>query len=173
MKKIVLSVVASVMVMGGTAFAGGNSLGQGSKSLGFETANSRTMVKGMYGISPDMAVVGGFGLASTDTGATTNAKSTEISFQAGVRKYLKVDDFAPFVDGNLAYTSNTGGANDVTSFSLMAGFGAEYFLAKQFSIEGSAGIAYSSTSTKPAGGTSVTGSSFGTTRSAIAANFYF
>lgn len=172
MKKVVLSVVASVMVMGSTAFAGGNSLGEGSKSLGFETANSRTMVIGKYGISQDMAVVGGFGFSSTSSNAPGASGVTELGLAVGARKYLKVDDFAPFVGGSLAYTSNPNGVKDSSSLGIQVDFGAEYFLAKQFSLEGSVGIAYGSATTK-VGTTDVTNTSFGTTRSAIGANLYF
>ncbi len=120
----------------------------------------------------------GVGLSINDSGAAANSKSTDVGFMAGARKYLKTEDLAPFVGARFQYLSTqqgTGtGATDVTDFTLEAEAGAEYFLAKQFSLEGSVGFGYSSSESQlVSGGPSTKATSLGTTTFNVAANFYF
>jgi hypothetical protein len=81
------------------------------------------------------------------------------------------------VGGQLAYAStrqDNGGLQDVTTFAIFAEAGAEYFLSKNFSFEGSVQVGYSSNEFKPvAGGNSTKQTSFGTSRGNLGANFYF
>jgi hypothetical protein len=137
------------------------------------------IVGGRYFITKDMAILAGAGLQLNDSGATANAKSTNFGLTGGFRKYLKTDDLAPFVGGQLAYASTrqnsaAGVAVDVSTFGIFAEGGAEYFLSKNFSFEGSVSVGYSSNDAKPAaGGTSVKSTTFGTSKGNLAVNFYF
>jgi hypothetical protein len=200
MKKIALvgTTLALAMAAGGAsaasaaAAANGPTAGKFGINVGFSqptttgsiaavTTNNAPrdfMINGKYFISKDMAVLAGVGLVIVDSGAPSNSKSTNLGFQGGFRKYLKTDDLAPFVGGKLQYLSTRSGAGpgaqDVTDFALMAEGGAEYFLAKQFSLEGSIGFGYSSSQSKPAaGGASTKATAFGTTTFSVSANFYY
>ncbi|HTN94065.1 MAG TPA: outer membrane beta-barrel protein [Gallionella sp.] len=188
MNRISLAGTALVLVMAAGDALAANSLNTGAIGLnvGFTGAtalgNSSTpatfMINGRYFVAKDVAVAAGLGLSINDSGAPSNSKSTDVGFMAGIRKYLKTDDLAPFVGGRFQYLSTQqgfgGGANDVTDFALVAEAGAEYFLAKQFSLEGSVGFGYASSESKPvAGGTTTKATSLGTTTYNVAANFYF
>jgi hypothetical protein len=136
------------------------------------------MINGKYFISKDTAVLAGIGLVVVDSGVSPNSKSTNLGFQGGIRKYFKTDDFAPFAGGMMQYLSTrsgTGGAaRDVTDFALMAVGGAEYFLGKQFSLEGSVGFGYSSSESQSVStGASTKASAFGTVMFNVSTNFYF
>ncbi len=123
-----------------------------------------------YLITKDIAIVGGFGLEI----GSGDWDSTYFSFTGGVRKYLKNDDFAPFVGGQLTYaTLSTKDAfgvkvDDLSAIDLSAMFGAEYFLGKQFSLEGSVGLGFGQVSDGIADKTY-----FGTRTTGVKANFYF
>jgi len=135
---------------------------------------SSFVISGRYLISKDMAVLAGVGLQMNDSGAATNNKSTDIGFMGGIRKYSRTDDFCPFVGGKLQYLSTRQGGNDVTDFALIAEAGAEYFLGKQFSLEGSVGGGYASRESKPVGGVvSTKATGFGSATFNVSANFYF
>ena len=182
MKKIAL--VGATLAL---AMAAGNALatpaaGTMGLNVGFSQAtaiaNPNTpanfMINGKYFIAKDTAVLAGFGLAIIDSGAAANAQSTAIGFQGGFRKYMKTDDFSPFVGGRLQYLSTRQGTNDVTDLSLGVEAGAEYFLSKQFSFEGAVGFGYASADYSPvAGGTSTKFTALGTTSLNVSANFYF
>lgn len=143
-------------------------------AIGGSSTPAAFMINGRYFIAKDMAVTAGVGLSINDSGAPTNSKSTDVGFMAGIRKYLKTDDLAPFVGGRFQYLSTRQGTDDVTDFALEAEAGVEYFLAKQFSLEGSVGFGYSSSESKPAaGGTTTKATAFGTKSYNVAANFYF
>jgi len=120
-----------------------------------------------------MAILGGFGLRI----AGGDAKGTDIGFIAGVRKYLKTDDFAPFVGGRFDYTSTND--SNTKNMGIVAEAGAEYFLAKQFSLEGRVGFGYTSQEVKttstafPFTSTTTKATYIGTGTAAISANFYF
>ena len=185
MSKILLAVAASVLAMAAGNASAANSMNTGTLGLNVGFTNptavggsgntpSAFMVNGKYFIGKDMAVLAGLGLSINDSGGAANAKSTAIGFMAGIRKYLKTEDFAPFMGARFQYLSTRQAANDVTDFSFGVEGGAEYFLAKQFSVEGSVGFGYSSTEYSPvAGGPSTKATALGSKTYNIAANFYF
>lgn len=170
MKKVVFAALVVAMGMGfgtGKAFAE-NGLAAGSKSLGI-SAGSDTLITGKLGLAQDMAILAGFGL----TVKGGDAKGTDLQLLGGVRKYLKVSDFAPFAEGGLYIKSDTGGATETTGFGLFANVGAEYFFNKQFSVEGSAGVSLSSNSNKDAAGKTTSSTELSTQRAGMGLNFYF
>lgn len=195
MKRIALASTTLVLAMAAgsacAASASGPTAGSFGINVGFtqptatgsvaavsNTSPRDFMINGKYFITKDMAVLAGVGLVLVDSGAATNSKSTNIGFQGGFRKYLKTDELAPFVGGKLQYLSTRigsgGGARDVTDFALLAEGGAEYFLSRQFSLEGSVGFGYSSSESQPAaGGASTKATAFGSTTFSVSANFYF
>ena len=184
MNKIILAAAASALaIFAGNACAA-NSLNTGAKGLnvGFTNAtalgNTSTpaafMINGRYFMNKDMALLAGIGLSINDSGAATNSKNTDIGFMGGIRKYLKTEDLAPFVGARFDYLSTRQGTNDVTDFYLGAEAGMEYFLAKQFSLEGSVGFGYASTESQPAaGGATTKATALGSRTYNIGANFYF
>lgn len=175
MKKIALVGATLAMALAASSASAANSLNAGTIGLNVDT-NQDFVVNGKYLVSKDMAILGGFGLRMMDSGAANNSKSNDLGFMVGARKYLKSDDFAPFVGGRLAYksTRDFGTANDVTDMQLYAEVGAEYFVGKQFSVEGRVGFGYQSTKFTPVvGGTSTTASGIGTNAFNLSANFYF
>lgn len=180
MKKVVFAALVVAMGMGfgtGSAFAAGNSIANG-KSLSVGLSDN-PLVGGKLGIANDLAVLGGIGLTTTSGGGSS---TTNLLLEGGIRKYLKVDDFAPFADAGVGINSNSGNGSSNTDWFLFARVGAECFLTKQFSIEGSAGLNLGSTqqtttSTNPITGASVqstsTVTSFGTQTFGLSANYYF
>ncbi len=155
----------SVMVAGmlfaaaisGSAFAA-NGLQQGSTAISVgmgdsifahtltpQTAgymNNVVDISGRYFASKDMAMYGGIGLQLN----SGDFDGTYLSFTAGIRKYLSTNDFAPFVAGQISYATVDGKLRGVTFvdenvFDFAALFGAEYFFSKNFSLEGSIGVA--------------------------------
>jgi len=169
MKKFVLVVLAAALFLGiGIQNASAdNGLKQGTFALGVST-DPDMVIHGKYLLANDLAITGGlgFGLKGGD------AEGTDIAVEAGVRKYLKVADFAPFVGGVLSFSSTND--SNTTGFALYAEGGAEYFLSKHFSFEGSARFGYISNDVKnPVTGVKFKDSTFGTGRAAIGANFYF
>ncbi len=118
----------------------------------------------------------GFGLQMVDNGGPANSKSTNIGLMGGFRKYLRTDELAPFIGGRLQYlsTRNQATVSDVTDLSILAEAGAEYYLGKQFSLEGSVGAGYASQESKlVVGGTSTKATGLGTVTYNLSANFYF
>lgn len=180
MKKIAFAgTFLALALSAGSAFAGPTA---GSIGLNADLVYSATplgtptnfLVKGKYLITQDMAILAGLGLQMVDSGAATNATSTNLGLMGGVRKYMETNDFAPFFGGKLQYLTTRQGNFDVTDIVLMAEFGAEYFLAKQFSLEGSVGAGYASQKVEPVGGvTSTTATAMGTTTFSVSANYYF
>ena len=179
MKRFVIVVLTLTMVMGiglGSASAA-NSLRQGAIGLSFDV-NEDYVLSGRFFVTKDIAVLAGFGVGAKGA----DADGTDIAVSGGARKYLKVDDFAPFVGGTAFYSSTQDG--DVKNLRVMGEFGMEYFLHKQFSVEGSVGFGYSSeetkiTTTTTVGAVTVTTSTnhketnIGTQRAGIGFNFYF
>lgn len=171
MKKIALAIVIMALTVStGSAFAA-NSLVPGAISLGVGVAERGSLatpinplISGKYAVAKDMAILGGFGFLS---GGPSGATTTTLAVEAGVRKYLKTDDYAPFVGGVFQYAS-TSGTPSSNSLGLAAEFGAEYFLARQFSIEGKAQFGYISQDT---GGAKA--SYIGSTTAGLSVNFYF
>lgn len=167
MKKIALvgATLALVMATGSTFAA--NSMNTGTIGLNVPVVSTTDpLISGKYFVSKDMAILAGFGFNS---GGTSGNSVTTFAIEAGVRKYMKTDDFAPFVGGVFDYTSTTTSPSQ-TTMGLGVEAGAEYFLAKQFSIEGKVGFGYSSIDTGVAA-TKTTG--FGTSRANLSVNFYF
>jgi hypothetical protein len=125
-------------------------------------------ITGKYFIQNDLALLAGFGVQ----GSSGDVAADFFAFSVGVRKYLKVSDFAPFVGGKLSYEKEKSDLNgiDRTVVDLSGVVGAEYFLHKQFSIEGSIGIGFGSVDNK-APNTDYT--YFGTRTVGVSANFYF
>lgn len=180
MKKLVIFAVALVMVFSvGSAFAAnalksgsmGVSVGMGDsifgKTLPPDTVvNPVVNISGRYFASNDLAITGGFGL-QTDGG---DADGTYLSFSAGVRKYLKTSDFAPFVGGKFTFATVEDDVADFDAdlFDLEASFGAEYFFSEQFSMEGAVGIGFGQLSSDDFDDTY-----FGTRTIGVFANLYF
>jgi len=181
--KVVVVVVLAVLAAG-SAFAA-NSLQSGSKSISVgmgdsifsDTAvpqvgfmfNNIVTINGKINFSKGLAMIAGFGVQQ-DGG---DANSMYIGLNAGVRKYLKTDDMAPFVEGKLAYAnvSSKAGAVDLVKESfldLSVLLGVECFLAKQLSLEGSMGLGFGQIAADK-----VKDSYFGTRTTGVRANFYF
>ncbi len=191
MKKLVIMALALAMVsvMGVGSASAVNSLQQGNVSVGVGMGDSIFSHKAVpeangivndvvdidarYLVTKDIAIVGGFGL-QIDGG---DADATYFSFTGGVRKYLKTDDFAPFVGGQLTYaavTAKEGNPSvktvDLSVIDLSAMVGAEYFVGKQFSLEGSIGLGFGQSRNKL---TDEDDTYFGTRTVGVRANFYF
>lgn len=190
MKK--LAVVAMVLVLAAFVLPGhasaANSLKQGTFGFNVDVNNNvfglnsdvdnNFVLTGKYFIYHDFAVLAGAGIGIRGA----DADGVDVGVTAGVRKYLKVDDFAPFVGGSFFYSNTKDG--DAQDFSLVGEAGAEYFLHRQFSIEGKVGVGYVSRETKTTttaaqGGQLITTtttrreSDLGTERLGISFNFYF
>ncbi|WP_455219008.1 hypothetical protein [Kaarinaea lacus] len=125
------------------------------------------MINGKVMVANDMAVTAGLGLGIW--GGDT--KGTDIGIKGGFRKYLKTADFAPFFGGNLQYISYNDSFNK--DLKLMAEFGAEYFLSRQFSIEGAARAGYSQTEANAGTPASTKSNMFGTYGAGLSVNYYF
>ncbi len=187
--RIVAAVAGVLLMMGiaGSAFAATNSLQQGSMglSIGFGDSalnnvanptdtnprNPIVDISGRYFIARDLAFTGGIGLQmnSGDLGGTY------LSFNAGIRKYLRTEDFAPFIGGQFSFISYDADINgttiaDYTAFEFDGMFGAEYFLGRSFSIEGTIGIALGHGKNNH---TNEDTTYFGTRNMGVMANFYF
>ena len=181
MKNITLAGATLALIIASGSALAAPAAGSFGINVGFTQPTALTsgtptnfMVNGKYFISKDTAVLAGVGLVMADSGAATNSKSTDIGFQVGFRKYMKTEDFAPFVGGRLQYVSTRQWPNDVTDFFLGVEGGAEYFLGKQFSLEGSVGFGYASSDSKGVvSGISTKATYFGTTSLNVSANFYF
>ena len=178
MKKIALVGVALALVAGSASAA--NSLVAGQLSLGVEVGSATApLISGRYYIAKDLAIVGGLGFERSNTSDTTQtptltSTATTTAMLIGIRKYLKTDDFAPFVGGVFSYSStgtsrSPGRSSSESGLGLAAEAGAEYFLGKQFSVEGKVRFGYGSTDD----GAGVTTSTFGTATAGLGANFYF
>ena len=159
MKKIAIIAVVTVMMAGlaGSAFAA-NSLNAGSKalSIGFGDSvlnhvasptdqnqnNPIVDISGRIFAAKDLAITAGLGFQMN----SGDLEGTYLSFNFGIRKYFKTDDFAPFVGAQLSYITYdaelpAGEHVDFSAIEVAGLVGAEYFLGKQFSIEGSIGLA--------------------------------
>lgn len=167
MKKIALvgATLALAMVAGSAMAA--NSLNAGTMGLNVKVTDN-FVISGKYFVEKDMAILAGAGLRIQ---GGDNNKGTDIGLMAGIRKYLKSEDLAPFVGGRFEYSST----NDSTlvGMGFTAEAGAEFFLAKQFSLEGRVGFGYSSTENKPVAGATTKTNYIGTTAVGLSANFYF
>jgi hypothetical protein len=177
MKQYAKILTAAVIIGFSGAASAANSLKAGSMALnltatGGETpvnsnlSNDMFIVQGKYFLQKDLAILAGVGLGVNGS----DAKGTDFGIRAGTRKYLKTNDFAPFFGGFFGYSSTND--SNTKSLQLMAEFGAEYFMSKQFSIEGAARAGYVSYE-YPQGATTFKGTYVGTASAGFSVNFYF
>lgn len=168
MKKVVLANAALVLAMAtGSVLAAGNSLNKGSMGLNVPVTGNDFVVEGKYLIDNNTAILGGFGLAISGG----DASGTDVGLMGGVRKYFTMGEFAPFVGGRVDYRSTKD--STVSVFGIGAEAGAEYFVGKQFSVEGRVGLGYTSTSVDVTPTTTIDISNVSTTSFAFSANLYF
>jgi len=184
MKKGLLVVLVGIAVLvSGSAFAA-NSLNNGAAAISVgmgdsvfshpaipgvdAVVNHVVDISGRLFIAKDMALYGGFGLQS-DGG---DADGTYLSITAGLRKYLKTTDFAPFVSGQFSYITVKADPNivDLSVFDLAGLFGAEYFVGPQFSLEGAIGVGIGQYKDDLR---NMKDTYFGTRTVGVRANFYF
>lgn len=174
MKKVLLSMVAAVVVVlaAGSASAA-NSLREGAMgvSVGYGSSIASDVggrvidLSGRYMLSNSLALLAGFGFETH----SSDADGTYISLAAGIRSYMRNDDFATFFQGKFRYeTQDVAGDTDAFDFSV--GFGAEYFLHKQFSVEGYVGAGFGIISDNT---NNLDDTYFGTRTVGIYANLYF
>jgi len=158
------SLQAGSMALNVTAFDG-TSADTISKVVG-GAADDLFIVQGKYFVQNDMAILAGLGIGIKGG----DAKGTDFGIRAGVRKYLRTTDFAPFVGGYFGYSSTNDSNYKITQ--IMGEFGAEYFFSKQFSIEGAARAGYIS-GEDSTGPTTVKATNIGTASAGFSVNFYF
>ncbi|HUX89089.1 MAG TPA: hypothetical protein VMV48_00170 [Gallionellaceae bacterium] len=173
MKKIALVGTTLALALAAGSALAANSLNAGTLGLNIPvvTSNSTTnanittpLISGRYFVAKDVAVLGGFGFNS---GGPSGNSTTTFALMGGVRKYLKVDDLAPFVGGFLGYESTSSNPSS-SAMTIAVEAGAEYFLAKQFSVEGKVNFGYQSVDNLGAKSTY-----FGTSTANLGVNFYF
>jgi hypothetical protein len=174
MKNIALVGATLTLAFAAGSASAANSMSNGTLGLNVPVITSTPgvtvvpspLISGKYFVAKDMAILGGLGFNS---GGPSGNTTTTLSLLAGVRKYMNTNDFAPFVGGVFEYSS-TSGTPSSNAMSLAAEAGAEYFLAKQFSIEGKVGFGYISIDP---GAPAVKSSYFGTSTANLSVNFYF
>jgi len=167
MKKLALAGAALALTIAAGSSLAANNLSKGTFGLNINTTDN-FIINGKYFMENDMAILAGAGLRIQ---GGDNNRGTDIGLLAGIRKYMKSDDLAPFWGGRFVYSSTTD--STVINLGFSAEAGAEYFLAKQFSLEGRVNLGYSSTENKPVGGVTTKTNYIGTTAVGISANFYF
>jgi opacity protein-like surface antigen len=122
--------------------------------------------------------------SNATVGGTVNFSQHALELGLGIRNNFNAgEQFRPFVQFDVRRTSANNGAGigicEPSPFwNYNASGGAEYFVGHRVSVEGSAGLRYSRSSSdcsEPATGESFTSkaTNFGTFRSAIGINFYF
>ena len=167
MKKLISALVIASAIGGfATSASAESSLKAGLFGISIGIGNDSDMIGGRYMLSNDLAVGGsvGFGINGGD------ADGTDISFGIGARKYIKQATVSPFIGGRFGYTSTNGGDNK--GFLFAAEFGAEAFLAKNFSVEGSIAFGYSSDEQCQQGGCGKV-NRLGTQTFGASLNYYF
>lgn len=173
MKKIALVGTTLALALAAGSAMAANSLNAGTMGLSVPivSANAITnnnvsnpLISGKYFVSKDVAVLAGFGFVS---GGPSGNSTTTFSLLGGVRKYIKADDFAPFVGGFMTYETTSSNPSS-SGMSLAIEAGAEYFLAKQFSVEGKVNFGYQSVDQAGA-----KASYFGSSTATAGLNFYF
>jgi hypothetical protein len=173
MKKTALAGATLALVLAAGSASAANSMNTGTLGLNIPVTTTASptnptindpIITGKYFVGKELAILGGFGFVS---GGPSGNSTTTFALEGGIRKYMNTNDFAPFVGGGLIYESTSTSPNSTTSLQLGAEAGAEYFLAKQFSIEGKVRFGYTSydNGTKS--------SYFGTTTSNLSVNYYF
>ncbi len=160
------ALVVMILAIGIGSASAENSLKQGSLGMGV-TVDDEFFLSGRYFVMNDLAVLAKFGVGAKGG----DAEGTDIAVGAGVRKYLKTADFAPFVGGELFYERTDDGA--YKEWDVFAELGAEYFLHKQFSVEGTVAFGYQSIETETGPGTTFKETTFATHRFGIGFNLYF
>jgi len=193
MKRFVIIALGAAMIfsVGIGSVSAENSLNSGSMAIGIgfgdsvlnhaisptdaQAQNPPVDISGRFFVTKDVAITAGFGF-QTNSG---DVSGTYFGFNFGGRKYLKTNDFAPFVGAQFTYwtidakTKNPDNKYiDSSLFELTAMVGAEYFLGKQFSIEGSIGAGVGKASAKIAGKT-YDSDYIGTRNFGVRANYYF
>jgi len=173
MKRFMIVVVSLVLVMGlvGSAMAA-NSMRQGELGISVGVGDD-SMIAGKYFVNNDLAALLGFQFMNQKSG-------TDIGLLVGARKYLKKDDFTPYMEAGVSYMSSSVDLDvlgitvttDTTVLGLFGNYGFEYFFHKQFSVEGSVGVALESTSVD-VGGTSTSSTLLTTRTTGVRATFYF
>jgi hypothetical protein len=173
MKKIALAGATLALVMAAGSAVAANSFATGTLGLNVPVVSSKALtntavevpiISGKYFIAKDTAILGGFGFIS---GGPSGNSTTTFDMLVGVRKYMKTEDFAPFVGGVFMYES-TSSSPSASAMTIAAEAGAEYFLAKQFSVEGKVSFGYISVDN----GTTKS-SYFGTSTAGLSVNYYF
>lgn len=173
MKKIALAGATIALAMAASSAYAANSLNEGTIGLtvpvisGTAVTNNNAanpLIAGKYMVGRDLAVLGGFGFVS---GGPSGGSVTTFTLMGGVRKYMKVDDFAPFAGAFLQYESTSSNPGS-SAMTIAAEAGAEYFIAKQFSVEGKVNFGYVSKDISGAKSTY-----FGTSTATAGLNFYF
>ena len=153
------------------AMAADNSLKENTfgLSIGFNngTLHDAATISGRYFLMDTMAVNVDFGFESQ----SGDRSGDFFALAVGIRKYLKKADFAPFVGASIRY-ENDRISTRKDMIGLFGDFGAEYFFAKEFSVEGAIGIGISQVEDKTVN-PSQDYTVFGTTVSGVRANFYF
>jgi hypothetical protein len=168
MKRMVIVVLAMVLMMGigiGNASAA-NSLEAGTVGINITTSDDM-LISGKVFVANSVAVLAGLGFGAKGG----DAKGTDFAVLVGARKYFGNADFVPFVGGRVEYRSTNDSCEK--DLSVAAEGGAEYFLNKQFSIEGSIGFGYNSDEKKAPAFTAFKDTTIGTQRAAVSVNFYF
>ena len=174
MKKIAIVGATLALAFAAGSASAANSMASGTLGLNVPVYSTppaagvpiNSLISGKYFVGKDMAILGGFGFLS---GGPSGSTTTTFSILAGMRKYMNTNDFAPFVGGVFEYSS-TSGTPSSNSMSLAVEGGAEYFLAKQFSIEGKVGFGYIAVDP---GAPTAKSTYFGTTTSNLSVNYYF
>lgn len=173
--RLIISAIIIGMTLAGTASAE-NSLNAGAKGLSFGIVDSVIEISGRMFLQGDLALLAGFGLLHSDNDENT----TDYSVSAGMRKYLKKTDLAPFVGGILSYhreefevirTGSTVSVESEKTLEIAGVFGAEYFFARQVSVEAQVGLGIADVRNVNGSGADVT--SIGTFSSGVTLNLYF
>ncbi len=158
------SLKAGSMALNVSVFDGTSAAVQSSVVAG--NADDLYIVQGKYFLQKDLAILAGVGIGIKGG----DANGTDFGFRAGVRKYMKTADFAPFFGGYFSYSSTND--SNYKIMQIMGEFGAEYFFSKQFSIEGAARAGYMS-GEDSTGATTVKATNVGTASAGVSFNFYF
>lgn len=163
MKKKIL-VAALMAALSVPAISETPNLKAGTFGLAVPLHGDDVVVTGKYLLSDGLALSVDLGLAVTDSDAPGADGDTVIVIGAGLRKYLKTGDVAPFAGARIQIGSSD--ASD--TFMLLGEVGAEAFLLRNFSIEGAVGLGYRSDESR-----NIKTSSFGTTTFQARLNYYF
>lgn len=169
-KKILTAIIAGLLISGQTLAE--NSLRTGAKAINL-TVNTTgdsvlfsealdTRLKGKYFTSNDMAILFGVGLNLYGS----DADATDLSLMGGVRSYMSRGDFATFYGGSFTFADLE--SIGVEETVIMGEFGGEYFLGRQFSVEGSLRAGYAKTDVG-----AFSQSNIGTFGGQVSLNYYF